>query len=46
MNFEMVSTETFAKLYKTSNYVIPAKAGIKHYKIFPRFRVKPRMTNR
>jgi uncharacterized membrane protein len=35
--------ETFVKLYKTSNYVIPhvpfrvAKAGIQYYQGFPRF---------
>jgi hypothetical protein len=37
---------TLAKLYKTSNYVIPAKAGIQYYQVSPRFRVKPGMTNR
>jgi hypothetical protein len=36
---------TFAKLYKTNNFVIPAKAGIQYYQVFPRFRVKPGMTN-
>ena len=40
------SVETFAKMYKTSNCVIPAKAGIQYYQVCPRFRVKPGMTNR
>jgi hypothetical protein len=40
-----LSNETFAKLYKTSNYVIPAntlkgtRAGIQYYQVFPGFRV-------
>jgi hypothetical protein len=38
--------ETFAKLHKPSNFVIPAKSGIQYYQIFPRFRVKPGMTNK
>ena len=33
--------ETFAQLHKTSNYVIPAKAGIQYYQAFPRFRPSP-----
>ena len=38
--------ENYAKLNKTSNYVILAKAGIQYSQAFPRFRVKPGMTNR
>jgi len=50
----MLFNETFAKLHKTSIYVIPAPdkdirgqapAGIQ-YQVFSRFRVKPGMTNR
>jgi hypothetical protein len=33
--------ETFAQLYKTNNYVIPAKAGIQHYQVFPKYRPSP-----
>jgi bifunctional UDP-N-acetylglucosamine pyrophosphorylase/glucosamine-1-phosphate N-acetyltransferase len=33
----MYKIEIFAKLHKTSNFVIPAKAGIQYYQIFPRF---------
>jgi hypothetical protein len=47
-----ISYRIIAKLYKTSNYVIPAKlvldfdrgAGIQYYQLFPGFRVKPGMT--
>jgi len=46
--------ESFAKLYKTSSYVIPARAVIQYYQVFPGFPrigygaglVKPGMTNR
>ena len=38
--------ETFAKLHKTHNFVIPAKAGIQYFQIVPGFRVKPGMTNK
>jgi len=46
--------ESFAKLYKTSSYVIPVRAGIQYYQVFPGFPrigygaglVKPGMTNR
>jgi hypothetical protein len=30
--------ETFAQLHKTSNYVIPAKAGIQYYQVISGFR--------
>jgi len=33
--------ETFAQLHKTSNYVIPAKAGIQYYQELYRFRFSP-----
>ena len=33
--------ETFAQLHKTSNYVIPAKAGIQYYQQLPGFRYSP-----
>ena len=33
--------ETFAQLHKTSNYVIPAKAGIQYYQALPGFRFSP-----
>lgn len=35
------NVETFAQLHKTTNYVIPAKAGIQYYQAFPRFRLSP-----
>jgi len=49
---ESIYIKTFAKLHKTSTYVIPAKAGIQFYQILPRFPriaygtglVKPGMT--
>ena len=41
---EITYIEAFAKLHKTSNSVIPAKAGIQYYQVFPRFRVMPGMT--
>jgi mRNA-degrading endonuclease RelE of RelBE toxin-antitoxin system len=31
----------FAQLHKTSNYVIPAKAGIQYYQVLPGFRFSP-----
>jgi site-specific recombinase XerD len=37
----MKQKETFAQLHKTSNYVIPAKAGIQHYQQLPGFRYSP-----
>jgi hypothetical protein len=36
----------FEKQYKISNFIISAKAGIQYYQTFPRFRVKPEMTNK
>jgi len=33
--------ETFAQPHKTSNYVIPAQAGIPYYQALPGFRFSP-----
>jgi len=46
VGMELRRRETFAKLHKTANFVIPAKAGIQYYQILPGFRVKPGMTDK
>jgi len=40
------NVDGLVKSFFSLGFVIPAKAGIQYYQVFPGFRVKPGMTNR